>query len=188
MVGGICRTLRLRNSLAVSGLAEIIKVFDDIERGKLDNIDFIEGYSCLQGCVGGSLNVENIYVSYNKILKLIETLEFEKIKACPDIRMVRQLYRERYFFREEKFEPRPIKPLDENLSKAIAKRKEKEALFETLPKIDCGVCGSPTCLAFAEDVVRGESQLEDCIVKTARRRPLDAGPESDIKFHQGGKP
>lgn len=188
MVGGICRTLRLRNSLAVSGLAEIIKVFDDIERGKLDNIDFIEGYSCLQGCVGGSLNVENLYVSYNKILKLIETLEFEKIKACPDIRTVRQLYRERYFFREEKFEPRPIRPLDENLSKAIAKRKEKEALFEALPKIDCGVCGSPTCLAFAEDVVRGESGREDCIVKTARRRPLDAGPESDIKFHQGGKP
>jgi len=62
MVGGICRTLRLKNSLAVSGLGEIIKVFDDIERGKLRNIDFIEAYSCPQGCVGGSLTVENLYV------------------------------------------------------------------------------------------------------------------------------
>jgi len=187
VVGGICRTLRLRNSLAVSGLAEIIKVFDDIERGKLKNIDFIEAYSCLQGCVGGSLTVENIYVSYNKILKLIETLEFEKIKACPDIREVRQLYRERYFYREEKFEPRPIKPLDKNLSKAIIKRKEKEALYETLPKIDCGVCGSPTCLSFAEDVVRGESSQENCIVKAAGQRPHEAGPEPDIKICLGGK-
>ena len=188
MVGGICRTLRLRNSLAVSGLAEIIKVFDDIERGKLKNIDFIEAYSCLQGCVGGSLTVENVYVSYNKILKLIETLEFEKIKACPDIREVRRRYRERYFFREEKFEPRPIKPLGTTLPSAIAKRKEKEALYETLPKIDCGACGSPTCLSFAEDVVRGDASLRDCLIKAAgRKKAEDSGPRAEITTRLGGK-
>jgi Fe-S-cluster-containing hydrogenase component 2 len=171
MAGGMCRTLRLRNSLAVSGLAEIIKVFDDIERGKLSDIDYIEAYSCLQGCVGGSLTVENAYVSYNKILKLIETLEYEKIKACPDIREVRRLAQEDYFSLETKFEPCPIKPLDENLAKAIAKRKDKDVLFESLPKIDCGVCGAPTCFAFAEDVVRGDSRGEDCIVNTFGRGP-----------------
>ncbi len=163
MVGGICRTLRLKNSLAVSGLGEILKVFDDIERGKLRNIDFIEAYSCHQGCVGGSLTVENLYISYNKILKLIETLEFEKIKACPDIREVRKLYRQKYFFIEGKLEPRPLKPLDKDLAKAIKKRKEKENIYESLPKIDCGACGAPTCLTFAEDVVKGEVELTDCI-------------------------
>ncbi len=92
MVGGICRTLRLKNSLAVSGLTETIKVFDDIEKGKLKHIDYIEAYSCPQGCVGGSLTVENLYISYNKILKIIEALEFQKIKACPDIQKVRKKY------------------------------------------------------------------------------------------------
>lgn len=169
MDGGICRTLRLKNSLAVSGLAEILKVFDDIERGKLRNIDFIEAYSCPQGCVGGSLTVENLYISYNKILKLIETLEYEQIKACPDIREVRKLYNQKYFFIEGKLEPRPFKPLDEDLGKAIKKRKEKEAIFETLPKIDCGACGSPTCLTFAEDVVRGEAELTYCIFNLPQR-------------------
>jgi Fe-S-cluster-containing hydrogenase component 2 len=163
MVGGICRTLRLKNSLAVSGLGEILKVFDDIERGKLRNIDFIEAYSCTQGCVGGSLTVENLYISYNKILKLIETLEFEQIKACPDIREVRKLYRQKYFFITGKLEPRPLKPLDKDLAKAIKKRKEKEDIYESLPKIDCGACGAPTCLTFAEDVVKGEAELTDCI-------------------------
>jgi len=184
MVGGICRTLRLRNSLDVSGLPEIIRVFDDIERGKLNNIDFIEAYSCLQGCVGGSLTVENVYVSYNKILKLIETLEYEKIKACPDIRDVRRRYREGYFLSEDKYEPRPIKPLDVNLSRAIALRKEKDALYEILPQIDCGACGAPTCLAFAEDVVRGESVLEDCPVRAAGRRP--ARPSAGNSVLKGG--
>ena len=163
MAGGICRTLRLKNSMAVSGLPEIIKVFDDIERGKLRNIDFIEAYSCLQGCVGGSLTVENLYTSYNKILKLIETLEFEQIKACPDIREVRKLYSQNYFLIKGKFEPRPLKPLDKNLAKAIKKRKLKEEIYELLRKIDCGICGAPTCLAFAEDVVKGDADLTDCI-------------------------
>jgi len=163
MVGGICRTLRLKNSLAVSGLGEIIKVFDDIERGKLRNIDFIEAYSCPQGCVGGSLTVENLYISYNKILKLIETLEFEQIKVCPDIREVRKLYSQKYFFIEGKLEPRPFQPLDKDLAKAIKKRKEKEEIYNSLPKIDCGACGAPTCLTFAEDVVKGEAGLSDCM-------------------------
>jgi hypothetical protein len=163
IVGGICQTLRLKNSLAVSGLGEIIKVFDDIETGKLRNIDFIEAYSCPQGCVGGSLTVENIYTSHNKILKLIETLEYEQIKACPDIREVRKRYKQNYFFIDGKFEPRPLKPLDKDLAKAIMKRKEKENIYESLPKIDCGVCGAPTCLAFAEDIVKGEAELIDCI-------------------------
>ncbi len=94
---------------------------------------------------------------------MIETLEFEQIKACPDIREVRKLYRQKYFFIEGKLEPRPLKPLDKDLAKAIKKRKEKEDIYESLPKIDCGVCGAPTCLTFAEDVVKGEAGLTDCI-------------------------
>ncbi|KPJ59305.1 MAG: hypothetical protein AMJ46_11735 [Latescibacteria bacterium DG_63] len=168
IVGGICRTLRLRNSLAVSGLTEILEVFHDIERGKMRHIDFIEAYSCWQGCVGGSLTVENRYVSYNKILKLIETLEFEEIKACPDIREVRKRYAKKYFFRSGVLEPRPLKPLDTDLASAIQKRKQKQDIYESLPKIDCGACGSPTCLTFAEDVVIGEAKLSDCLVQVAR--------------------
>ena len=165
MVGGICRTLRLKNSLAVSGLTETIKVFDDIEKGKLKHIDYIEAYSCPQGCVGGSLTVENLYISYNKILKIIEALEFQKIKACPDIQKVRKKYAQDYFFKKEKLEPRPLKPLNEDLAIAIKKRKEKEEIFASLPKIDCGACGSPTCMAFAEDVVKGEAKLTDCVIR-----------------------
>ncbi len=162
-VGGICRTLRLKNSLAVSGIPEILNIFDDIEQGKLRNIDFVEAYSCPQGCVGGSLTVENLYISYNKILKLIETLEYEKIKACSDIKEVRKLYKNKYFMIKGEIEPRPLKPLDEDLGKAIKKRKEKDKIYESLPKIDCGSCGSPTCMTFAEDLVKGEAKLTDCI-------------------------
>jgi iron only hydrogenase large subunit-like protein len=178
IAGGMSRTLRLKNSLRVSGLSEILKVFDDIEMGRLQHIDFIEAYSCYQGCVGGSLTVENRYISYNKILRLIETLEYEEIKACPDIREVRKQYARRYFIKEGSLEPRPLKPLDTDLGKAIKKRKLREKIYESLPKIDCGVCGSPTCLAFAEDVVTSDVELADCIympLKKVKNQPNNLG-------------
>ncbi|MGB2843299.1 MAG: (Fe-S)-binding protein, partial [Candidatus Aminicenantaceae bacterium] len=105
----------------------------------------------------------------NKILKLIETLEYEQIKACPDIREVRKLYSQQYFFIKGKFEPRPLKPLDKDIAKAIKKRKEKEEIYKSLPKIDCGACGAPTCLTFAEDVVKGEAEMTDCIINNAQK-------------------
>ena len=100
---------------------------------------------------------------------MIETLEYEQIKACPDIREVRKLYGQKYFFIKGKFEPRPLTPLDKDLAKAIKKRKEKEEIYESLPKIDCGACGAPTCITFAEDVVRGDAQLTNCIFNLPQR-------------------
>jgi Fe-S-cluster-containing hydrogenase component 2 len=163
VAGEMHRTLRLKNVLDVSGISEIIKTFDDIERGKLRNVDLVVAYACPQGCVGGALTVENRYISYNKILRLLETLEQEKIEACRDKREIRERYRQKYFHMEDKYEPRPIQALDEDLGKAIKKRKKKEEIYESLPKIDCGICGAPTCLTFAEDVVKGEAQPSDCI-------------------------
>jgi Na+-translocating ferredoxin:NAD+ oxidoreductase RNF subunit RnfB len=32
-----------------------------------------------------------------------------------------------------------------------------------LPGIDCGACGAPSCRAFAEDVVLGETDRELCV-------------------------
>jgi ArsR family metal-binding transcriptional regulator len=44
-----------------------------------------------------------------------------------------------------------------------------DELHAQLPRIDCGSCGAPTCRAFAEDVVKGEAKLEDCVVLLRRR-------------------
>ena len=46
---------------------------------------------------------------------------------------------------------------------AIQKLKLKEELIKKLPGTDCGVCGAPDCKTLADDVVRGEARLEDCI-------------------------
>ena len=43
--------------------------------------------------------------------------------------------------------------------------KELEQIITTLPGIDCGSCGAPTCRAFAEDVVLNKAHVTDCTFK-----------------------
>ena len=40
---------------------------------------------------------------------------------------------------------------------------ELERIYEQLPQIDCGSCGAPNCRALAEDIVRNNANIEDCI-------------------------
>ena len=39
-----------------------------------------------------------------------------------------------------------------------------QEIRKTLPGIDCGACGAPTCRAFAEDIVRGVANDRKCVV------------------------
>ena len=67
---------------------------------------------------------------------------------------------------------RPMRPLHDTISGAIARMKERERLAATLPGIDCGACGAPSCTAFADDVVRGEADEDWCVF--VRQRQIEA--------------
>ncbi len=53
--------------------------------------------------------------------------------------------------------------LHESIASAIERMEEMNRINEALPGYDCGSCGSPTCLSFAEDIVRGYLTENDCI-------------------------
>ena len=36
-------------------------------------------------------------------------------------------------------------------------------MLAELPARDCAACGAPSCAAHAEDVVRGQAALDDCV-------------------------
>ena len=40
-----------------------------------------------------------------------------------------------------------------------------QKIRETLPGIDCGSCGAPTCRAFAEDVAKNTADITSCLIK-----------------------
>ena len=65
------------------------------------------------------------------------------------------------------------------ISEEERKKKEEEKerirkLKEELPGIDCGCCGAPTCRAFAEDVVRGNATMDQCLLCRVQPKKEDA--------------
>ena len=81
-----------------------------------------------------------------------------------DEKKISRMLKEGYYSLENKILPRPIKYFDTDIATSIKRIKERDRILQKLPQIDCGCCGSPTCMAFAEDVVKCEVELTDCIV------------------------
>lgn len=158
--GGEGAALDCNNILSVDGIHNVIHVLEEIENGRLDDLDFFEGASCTGGCVGGPLVFENPFVARNSLRKLIERMREEEkrnppppVEARDDIRM------------DEPFEPLPAIKLSDNISEAIAKMERIEALTKTFKGLDCGSCGSPTCRTLAEDIVQGYANELNCVFK-----------------------
>lgn len=49
--------------------------------------------------------------------------------------------------------------------KALVKMQRIDELTDELPGLDCGACGAPSCRALAEDIVRDNAVLTQCIIK-----------------------
>ena len=57
----------------------------------------------------------------------------------------------------------PVMELDPDMEKAFAMMEEIERLTAKFPGLNCGSCGSPSCRALAEDIVRGFSTESACV-------------------------
>ncbi len=159
--GGEGAALGCKNTLCVDGIHNVIHVLEEIENGRLDDLDFFEGSACVGGCVGGALVVENPFVAKNTLRKLIERMRLEERENPPPPVEPR----EDILRRLTPLEPRPVIQLSDNISEAIAKMERIEALTQTFKGLDCGSCGSPTCRTLSEDIVQGRANELDCVFK-----------------------
>lgn len=155
--------------LAVDGIENCIRMLEEIEDGRLPEADFIELAACVQGCVGGCLNVENPYGARMRIKNLMKGLPVSRSRFSYQGKE-RDIVR---FERELQFVP--SFQLDEDRGVAMEKLMRIDDLEHTLPGLDCGSCGAPSCHALAEDVVLGRASDEDCIFKVRERTQYMAG-------------
>ncbi|MBP5293707.1 MAG: 4Fe-4S dicluster domain-containing protein [Clostridia bacterium] len=159
--GGEASSLMNDHYLAADGIENVIRVLEDIEIENHPNLTFVELNACAGGCVGGVMAVENPYIARVRLRNIRRYLPVTLNHPGPedpadDIpgRFALDLSDDEYGH---------VSRYDENRKEAIKMMQDVERLFATLPELDCGSCGSPTCRAFAEDVVRGHAKLEDCI-------------------------
>jgi hypothetical protein len=74
-----------------------------------------------------------------------------------------------FFSLRRDIRPRSVMALDADVKKAISKMQTLEETLKGLPGLDCGSCGSPSCRALAEDIVRGTATETDCTFKLRER-------------------
>lgn len=165
IIGGQGESLGIENYLAVDGIQEVIKILEEIEMDKLDGLEFFEGMACIGGCVGGPLTIENPFITRNRMKVLAKELP-KSSDSEAEIKAQIDMYEEGFIKLTEPIEPKAIMRLDDDIAKSMQKMEMIKEMLKYLPGIDCGVCGSPTCRAFAEDIVKGKSQKSICIVKT----------------------
>ena len=162
-VTGESKNIDFGRSLAVSGIHNVISLLDEIERGELQDVDFFELQACTGGCVGGPLNVTNLFVGRVRLRDLIKRLGSKE--TFFDEKRLIELYSQKQFDATEPFEPRFLMPLDEDVAQALIKMERLDQITNELPGLDCGACGSPSCRALAEDVIRGIAYETDCVIK-----------------------
>ncbi len=159
--GGEATSIFNEDYLAADGIDNVIHVLDQIENGNIPPLEFIELNACTGGCVGGVLTIQNPFIAKARLQSLRRylpisqtTLPKEEANYIP----------EHYLF-ENLPEYNPITRLSDSIAKSMRMMADIQNLKTSLPGIDCGACGAPTCRAFAEDVVKEGRCLDFCPIR-----------------------
>jgi NAD-dependent dihydropyrimidine dehydrogenase PreA subunit len=146
--------------MLVTGLPYVMQVFNDLEKGRLRNIEYLECYSCWDGCVGGNLTVENIYAARSKISRLSASLP----DSDPEIEAeVERRFPHEDFALRGWIKPRPLETNISDLKDRIRRMNIESAKRMILPGLDCGLCGAPDCDSFAKDCAADRAKQYDCV-------------------------
>lgn len=161
--------------LAADGIDNVIDVLDQIENNNFPSLEFIELNACPGGCVGGVMALENPFIAKARLQTLRRYLPVSQTFLNDD----EANYIPPDFFFDEMPDYNPITRLGSSLGESMRLMAEIQSVRDTLPGIDCGSCGAPSCHAFAEDCVKGEAKLTDCIIKSVPSVVFN--PESNDK-------
>ncbi len=151
--------------LAADGIENVLSILEGLENGSMQDLEFVELNACIGGCVGGVLNVENPFVAKARLRQLRK--KFPAIgNSIKDIGKPLDFY-----FAEKQLDTHTV-TFDENRQVAFEKLMEIQNLYESLPQIDCGMCGAPSCRAFCEDKVMGRITPDAiCPIVAQRKKP-----------------
>lgn len=147
--------------LAVDGIDYVKDFLERMETtGDLGEIDFLELRACHRGCVGGALTPINRFLAEERLRNRTE--------SCPEVSGTGGPTEEEMDYLHGKLHTSKVRAMtkllyDGDIEEVLRSMAEARKLQRSLPGLDCGACGSPTCLSLSHDIVRGEAQLTNCI-------------------------
>ena len=170
--GGEATAIFNESYLAADGIENVIEVLDKLENGDFPSLEFVELNACTGGCVGGVLTIQNPFIakarlqSLRRYLPVSENFVKDEEGYIPD-----------YFLFDDLPNYHPISRLSDSMAESMRMLADIQHIKGDLPGLDCGSCGAPTCRAFAEDIVKGQSSIDKCLIKMCK----DAGDKNDSK-------
>lgn len=153
--------------LAVDEMHNVIEFLEILEDADESNLQFLELDACAEGCVGGVLTIRNRFLATERLKHWSNSLPKQ---------LSQDLY-ERILLHQQAFkdnlmlapvEPLSVMSLDTDHTKALQKLQKAKRILAALPGIDCGLCGSPTCKALAEDIAKSQASIRQCAVLKMR--------------------
>ena len=161
--GGESTAILNDSYLFADGIENCMQVLESIENGNIPHIEFVELDACTGGCVGGIMTIENPFIAKTRLQNLKRYMPVSLNSPAGDIPSS--------YFIDTLPSYMPISRLSSNLGESMRMLARIQTLKEELPGIDCGACGSPTCRAYAEDVVRGlVTDGRKCVVLESKKQ------------------
>lgn len=165
--GGEIAAAGITNGLAVHGIENVYDLLEQISMNKMPQLDYVECSACKGGCLGGLLAAENKFVAECNLRQRIAALRANE-PADRQEAMARTMVLEDFpksAAYRKKLIARPMMQLDDDIMEAMKKFERMEEVLCSLPGLDCGACGAPSCQGLAEDIVQGKAHEIDCIFK-----------------------
>ena len=165
--GGELASAGISNGLAIHGIDNVYEILEQISMNKMPQLDYVECNACQGGCLGGLLTAENKFVAESNLRQRIRQLR-EQEPADRQKTMARTMVLQDFpasAAYRKRLVPRPMMQLDDDIMEAMKKFERMEEVLCSLPGLDCGACGAPSCQGLAEDIVQGKAHEIDCIFK-----------------------
>ena len=165
LTNGERRICLAKRSYAIDGIENVMDFLDKLENDEVEGVEFLELRACDQSCAGALLSCENRFLCgecmYARARKAAERERNGEMARAREM----DAYKD-YLIDNSEVEPpqpRSMLTLDKDLSKAYQKLEKINKLKMYLPQVDCGMCGAPTCEAFATDVVCRQVGMTKCV-------------------------
>lgn len=139
--------------LIADGFDKVNNILSMEEFDLLEDFRLLYLYPCFNGCIGGHLLWGNSYLVRNNIDALTG-----KKRVPPAQFPIDDLYGE--VIDEEDEDTRTLQEKMEFFN-------QTNEMLEHLPGYDCSACGMQTCRIMAEEIVKGNKQINDCRVLKA---------------------
>ena len=182
LTNGERRICSAKRSYSIDGIENVMDFLDKLENDEVEGVEFLELRACDQSCAGALLSVDNRFLCgermYARARKAAERERNGEVARDREMEKYKDYLIDNSLVDE--VEPRSMMVLDSNITKALEKMEKIERMKVHLPQIDCGVCGAPTCEAFATDVVCDKADLHQCVFYR-----LHLEQEGKMTLHEG---